>query len=217
MQICGLYAGKPQPLGPRKALTAIVKVPVKQLTVSKNDTKEDQQANLKLHGGPEKVLHQFAISSYDVITNAFPALNGIAIPGSIGENLSVSGMNDQTVCIGDVYQIGSVTVEVSAPRAPCSKISQRFGIKSLDRFVGNQGITGWYYRIKQPGNIISGDSVSRVFRHSHTVSVGDLMQAVYNPQYYANAGSLIDLDVLDQEWHDKCVKAWQKYQASREC
>lgn len=216
MQICGLYAGKPQPLGPRKALTAIVKSPVKQLTVSTNGTKEDQQANLKLHGGPEKVLHQFAVASYDVITKAFPTLEGVAIPGSIGENLSVPNMDDQNVCIGDVYQFGSTIIEVSAPRAPCVKINQRFGIKSLDRFVGNQGITGWYYRVTQPGKITSGDSVSRVFRHSHTVSVGDLMQAVYNPQYYVNAGPLIELDVLDQEWHDKCVNAWKKYQANSE-
>jgi MOSC domain-containing protein YiiM len=206
VHIIGLYAGHPQPLGPRGSLSSIVKHPVTELTVNTDGTDEDQQANLRLHGGPEKVLHQYSTASYAILINHFPELASYAEPGSIGENISVPDMHDTDVCIGDIYQMGSVSLQVSSPRAPCNKISQRFGIKNLDRFVGQQGITGWYYRVLETGSIRVGDSVQRVFRPKHTVSVADLMRAVYDPACAQFAQHYSQLAMVDDEWRGKCAK-----------
>ncbi|GGF83508.1 MOSC domain-containing protein [Alteromonas lipolytica] len=210
MNIAALYAGKPAPLGPRNALTAICKQPVDYLTVHSDCTDEDDQANKRLHGGPEKVLHQYSLAGYALISEHYPTLADKAVAGSIGENISIEGMTDETVFIGDVYAMGEIIVQVGAPRAPCNKINQRFETPNLDRFTGNHGITGWYYRILQTGVLRTGDSVSLEQRATNTVSVGELMRSVYNPDYFENARQIVELEVLDDEWRGKCEKALSK-------
>lgn len=210
MKIAALYAGKPAPLGPRNALSAICKQPVQLLTVHNDRTDEDEQANKRLHGGPEKVLHQYSLDGYSLIARHYPALNDKAVAGTIGENITVEGMSDENVYIGDVYALGDVIVQVGAPRAPCNKINQRFDTPNLDRFTGNHGITGWYYRVMQTGVIRVGDTVTLENRPPRSVSVGELMRSVYNPEHFANARRLVELDVLDDEWLEKCHKAISK-------
>lgn len=210
MQVAALYAGNPAPLGPRKALSAICKQPAYFLTVHQDRTNEDTQANKRLHGGPEKVLHQYSLAGYELIKQHYPALAEQAIAGTIGENITVEGMTDENVMIGDVYTFGEVVVQVGAPRAPCTKINQRFNSPNLDRFTGNHGITGWYYRVLQTGIIHTGDCVSLESRPAQTVSVGELMRSVYNPDYFARASDYVGLEVLDDEWRGKCEKAMAK-------
>ena len=82
----GLFAGRAQPLGPRGAPSCIVKSAVASLTVREDGTDEDDQANKRLHGGPEKVLHQFAPINYLTLQKHFP--DGKFVAGSIGENIS---------------------------------------------------------------------------------------------------------------------------------
>lgn len=204
MNVAALFAGKPQPLGPRGALSSFVKSSVTKLTVHDDHTEEDEQSNKKLHGGPEKVLHQFSPDHYATLQKCFP--DGQFQPGSMGENISVQGMEDSTVYIGDVWKFGDVVLQVSAPRAPCSKISQRFGIPNLDRFVGERGITGWYYRVLETGIIQVGDSVELIRREQTTVDVHTLMQCTHTKYDVLLAEKLASLTVIDDEWRDKCQR-----------
>lgn len=201
MHIAALFAGKPQPFGPRGAPSSIIKKPVKQLTVQMNGTLEDEQGNKKLHGGAEKVLHQYSLTGYDVLRSQYPGYK--FAPGTIGENLNVDGMTDDNVCIGDRYRVGEVLLEVSAPRAPCNKISHRFGITNLDRFVGEHGITGWYYRVVETGIIHVGDTVTREHSAPDSVSVSELMRCVFT-RNAERAAQLMTLSHLDDEWREKC-------------
>jgi MOSC domain-containing protein YiiM len=207
-EVNGLFAGKPQPLGPRGAPSSIVKSPVNVLTVNIDGTEEDQQANTRLHGGPEKVLHQFSPNHYLTLAKHFP--DGDFIVGSIGENISVEGMDDTTVYIGDVWKFGDVELQISAPRAPCSKISQRYGIPNLDRFVGERGMTGWYYRVKKTGTISCGDAVTLLHRESDTTNVHTLMQCAHTKADKQLAAKLAGLPTLDDEWRLKCEKIANK-------
>ena len=200
----GLFAGKPQALGPRGALSSIVKNPIASLTVHINGTKEDEQANKRLHGGPEKVLHQFSPIHYKTLQEHFP--EGHFVLGSMGENISVKGMDDTTVYIGDIWKFGDVELQVSAPRAPCVKICHRFCIANLDRYVGERGITGWYYRVIKTGTINVGDNVKLLHREAKTVNVHTLMHCAHNKTDKALAASLATLSVLDDEWRQKCEK-----------
>jgi len=208
-KVAALYAGKPKPLGPRNALSSIVKAPVPYLTVHTNCTDEDEQANKKLHGGPEKVLHQFAPIHYQTLKKHFPG-EPFTI-GSIGENISVEGMDDSNVFIADVWKFGDVVLQVSAPRAPCNKISQRFNIANLDRFLGERGNTGWYYRVLQTGVIHTGDTVSLMHREENTVNVQTLMQCAHTKSDATLAEQLANLAVLDQEWRCKCERIAAKH------
>lgn len=204
MNIYALYAARPQPFGPRGAPSSIIKQPVATLSVGVDGTGQDEQGNKKLHGGPEKVLHQYSFEGYRALQAAFP--QGYFHAGMIGENLLVAGMHDDNVYIGDIYQLGQVVVQVSAPRAPCNKISQRFGIKNLDRWVGQHGKTGWYYRVLKPGALYTGDAVTLQERSRQSVSVAQLMQAVTRPELGATAALYSELAVLDDEWREKCAR-----------
>jgi len=214
MQVDALFAGKPAPFGPRNSPSSIIKTSVPFLTVSFDGTEEDEQGNKKLHGGPEKVLHQYGLPGYRQLAKAYPSLSDNFIPGSIGENLTVEGMDDTRVLVGDIYKMGDVVLQVSAPRAPCNKISHRFGEKNMDRFVGKLGITGWYYRVLETGVLLQNAEVSLLERPSESVSIHDLVTAIFAEQascddlaYYSS------LEVLDQEWRDKCKQKAKRIQA----
>lgn len=202
--VAALFAGSPAPLGPRGAKTSIVKTPVNALTVHSTHTDEDTQTNKRLHGGPEKVLHQYSPINYLTLKKHFP--EGDFLPGTIGENISVDGMDDTTVFIGDIWQFGNVELQVSAPRAPCNKINQRYDIANLDRFVGERGITGWYYRVLKTGVIKVGDDVRLLHRENDTVNIQTLMQCAHTKTDTALALTLSKLTVLDEEWRQKCEK-----------
>ncbi|MBD3586379.1 MOSC domain-containing protein [Salinimonas sp. HHU 13199] len=204
MHIYALYAAKPQPFGPRSAPSAIVKSQVSQLTVHDTGTLEDEQGNKKLHGGPEKVLHQYSVEGYKMLADAYP--DGDFSYGTIGENFLVEGMHDDNVYVGDIYRMGSITVQVSAPRAPCNKISHRFGIKNLDRFVGQQGITGWYFRVLESGPLLQHDAVKLIERPDNSVCIGALMRCMYDDSLKEEAARYAQMDVLDDEWRQKCLR-----------
>ena len=211
MQINGLFAAKPRPFGPRNAPSSIIKSPIAQLTVSFNGTEEDEQGNKKLHGGPEKVLHQYGPLGYEQLKAAYPKLADQFQPGTIGENIVVNGMEDVNVHVGDKYKLGQVLVQVSAPRAPCNKISHRFKERNLDRFVGKQGITGWYYRVLEPGIIRLGDTVERVERTEASVSIHNLVKTLFaekpKVEVLLQYG---EMKVLDDEWKQKCLSKAKK-------
>ena len=207
MEVKHLFAATPVPFGPRGAPSSIAKSAVDRLTVHLDKTEEDEQGNKKLHGGKEKVLHQYALPSYEVFKSHFPDYANAFTPGSIGENISVLDMNDSNVKIGDVYKFGAVILQVGSPRVPCNKISHRYDLPNLDRFVNEHLITGWYYRVLQTGVINIGDAVELEARDSASMSIAEFMQCVNNRR--ATSRELLEaamLDGLDPEWKERLQK-----------
>ncbi|VVN02314.1 Protein YiiM [Pseudomonas fluorescens] len=131
----------------------------------------DQHADLRVHGGPEKAVHQYPAQNYAHIAQAFAHCAAELVPGSLGENLSASCMSERTVHIGDIYRMGTCIVQVSQPRSPCWKINHRFAAERMSMFVATQRITGWYYRVLQPGSIEAGDSIELLERPSPQFSI----------------------------------------------
>ena len=117
---------------------------------------EGNDVGLKAHhGGPDKAL--FFMS--DV---SFPALNALLgenftydNTAIYGENFVVSGFNEDSVCVGDRFQIGSVLLEVSQPRKPCERLSKN----TENEIVHQSGWTGWYVRVIETGEIHKGDEI----------------------------------------------------------
>lgn len=178
MLIDALFAGKPQPFGPRQSPSSIIKQRFQQLKVELDGAIEDEQGNKKLHGGPEMAMHQFAQDSYLALQKQFPQIAERFVIGSIGENISSPDMHDRNVFIGDTYRMGSVVLQVNSPRAPCVKINQRFGVKNIDLCIGEQGLTGWYFRVIETGIMQQGDAIKLEHRLQNTKSVADIMRLV---------------------------------------
>lgn len=210
MQISHLFAGKPQAFGSRGAPSSIIKKPYKSLIIKFDGAVEDEQGNKKLHGGPFMALHQYAQSSFDVLAAQFTNTQLAFDVGSIGENLSAPSMDDETVFIGDTYEVGSAILQLVSPRAPCSKINTRFGISRVDAFIYEKNITGWYYSVLKEGEIACGDSLKLVDRPEDALSVSQIWQlrkcikqlpAEAMREYWLNiADTAINTPSLAPEW-----------------
>jgi MOSC domain-containing protein YiiM len=97
---------------------------------------------------------------------------GITMPdAAFGENLTVEGMQEAEVCIGDIYRIGTAEVQVSQPRQPCGTLAARFGRGDFVKMVVDSGRTGFYFRVLTEGLVQAGDSISLVERDPRGVTI----------------------------------------------
>ena len=199
--VTGLYAGRAGVLEPAGRRSAILKAPVTRVRVTRLGLVGDEQADRRYHGGPEQAVHQFAIARYAQIVARLPALSHVAVPGSLGENLSCPILDEDTVCIGDVYAVGDVELEVSQPRRPCTTIDARYGVTGLATWLASQHLTGWYYRVQREGEIALGDPVVRIARPNPDVSLTLLMEvaAAARPDC-ATLERIIDCTGLGPDW-----------------
>ena len=136
----------------------------------------DAQADRRVHGGPEKALHQYAIANYARLAAAFPEATERLVPGSLGENLSVSGWDESNVEIGDVFQLGEARIQVAQPRSPCWKIDRRFGVEGMTQLIENDGLTGWYFRVLEEGQVEGGCEFKRIEPCDHGLTIAGLLR-----------------------------------------
>jgi len=176
-RIAGLYVGGITTLEPEGQSTGIFKQPSRSpLQLTREGFSGDAQADRRAHGGPEKAVHHYAAENYAPLAAAFPAAAGALVPGGLGENVSSSGWTEAGVCIGDVFRLGRAVVQVSQPRSPCWKINHKFGAPGMSQFVAEQGITGWYYRVVEEGEVAPDDVFELLERPSPGVSLTRLWQ-----------------------------------------
>ncbi len=176
--VAGLFAGGISPLPPEGQSTGIFKQPVDgPCRLGVEGLAGDAQADRRVHGGPEKALHHYPAEHYTLLATAYPAIAAQLVPGSLGENLSSAGLTESAVCVGDVFSIGTARVQVSQPRSPCWKINHRFDTPSLSKAVAERGLTGWYYRVLQTGDIAAGDPIELIDRDANAVTLAELWQA----------------------------------------
>jgi MOSC domain-containing protein YiiM len=136
----------------------------------------DQHGDTRVHGGPEKAVHQYAAQNYHRLAEAFADSAPQLVAGSLGENISADGLSECNVHIGDVFQVGSTVLQVSQPRSPCWKINHRFDAEHMSMFVARERITGWYYRVVQPGFLQAGDRIELLERHTERFSIDQFWQ-----------------------------------------
>lgn len=118
----------------------------------------DEQGDLVNHGGEHKAVLAYAADHYpgwQAVLSATPLP-----PASFGENLTVGGLAESSVCIGDQFRVGSALVEVSQPRQPCWKLNHRWHRDDLVELVERSGRTGWYFRVVSEGQVAVGDLLS---------------------------------------------------------
>lgn len=159
--------------------TGIFKRPVQdRVRVGMEGLERDAQGDRRVHGGPEKALHQVAQSSYARLAERFPECAAEFVPGSMGENLSVGSLDETQVRIGDVFALGAARIQLNQPRTPCWKIDARFGLEGIAAFVGAQGLAGWYYRVLEPGEVGPGDDLCLLDRNAGALSLYQFDQLV---------------------------------------
>jgi MOSC domain-containing protein YiiM len=147
--------------------SAFVKTPVAgPVAVGRLGLKGDHQADGRVHGGPEKAVYVYCIERYPLWRARFPALAGMFVPGGLGENLSVEGVDEEALFVGDVFQAGAAVLQISEPRIPCHKIALRFGDAQVGRVMAQTGWRGFYCRVIEDGVVQAGDDFRMVARHN---------------------------------------------------
>ena len=138
--------------------TGIFKIPVSgPIAVRKLNLAGDGQADLSVHGGPDKAVYLY---SWDNILHWKKALQRDDLgPGSFGENLTVEGLGENEVAIGDEFAIGTARFVVTQPRLPCFKLALALETPSITKTFLESGRTGFYLRVLQEGVIQAGDAI----------------------------------------------------------
>lgn len=171
------------------------------LQLGPNGFAGDEQADLRVHGGPEKAVHHYPFDHYakwHADLGPLPILNDA---GAFGENISTLGPTETTVAVGDIFRLGSALVQVSQGRQPCWKLTQRFGVPEMARMVQDTGRTGWYYRVLQPGRVQTGDRIELIDRLAPEWTLHRLWRGLYIDRLnIAELQGIAALDVLAEGW-----------------
>ncbi len=166
----------------RTIASAFVKQPVEGRARVHSLGVEGDEHVYEGHGGTDAAVLVYSRDHYPFWRDL-----GVDIPdvGAFAENLTVDGLTEAEVHIGDTFEVGSCTVQVSEPRSPCYKIAARYGRKDISIVVQDTGFTGYLMRVLQPGDVAAGDEMRLVERDtSHNWSV-------------AGAGRVLNVDRND--------------------
>ena len=157
----------------------------------------DEQGDLRIHGGVDK-----AVCCYP--SEHFPhwreTINPEIDSGAFGENLTLAGLTEADVFVGDTYTLGDAVVQVSQPRGPCVKVAARWRSRTLVRLMGEELRAGWYLRVLEPGGVAVGDTMELVSRVSE-VSVAEVLRVTYRDRHDVEAMRVVrDVPELAEQW-----------------
>jgi MOSC domain-containing protein YiiM len=128
---------------------------------------------------------------------------GMELPfGSFGENITLSGVDEAAVCIGDLYRAGTVLLQVSEPRQPCYKLAMRFGQPKLPLWFREQGFTGFYLRVLEEGELQQGQSFRLVARQPAPVTIRAAYTASFDKEanWEQRVCEALRAEALGEDW-----------------
>jgi MOSC domain-containing protein YiiM len=208
-QVASVNVGRPRTVvwRGREVTTAIWKTPVAgRVPVRGVNVAGDDQADRRVHGGPDKSLYAYGLDDY----RWWEATLGRPVgPGAFGDNLTVAGLDPSAALIGERWAVGSTVLEVTAPRIPCFKLGIRMGDDSFPRRFAAALRPGAYLAIVQEGEIGAGDPIEVVHRPGHQVADRTVARAYHGERDLVR--DLLDAPELPEGW-----RSWaEQRQAAR--
>ena len=147
--------------------------------LGRTDIDGNAQADLKNHGGPDKAVCCYSAEHYpDWRMELGLSEKGFG-HGAFGENFTLAGLTEGAVCLGDIYTVGTATVQVSQPRMPCWKVGRRWERPDLPGEMTATGRTGFYLRVLEEGEVGAGDLLTLQERPLPDYPVARLNDALY--------------------------------------
>jgi MOSC domain-containing protein YiiM len=173
--------------GPEPWTSGIYKSPILgRIHLSSENLAGDGQADLSVHGGPDKAVCVYSVDHYPLWRQELGVPE--CGPGWFGENFSVDGQTETAVAIGDTFTIGTAVVQISQPRAPCWKLGRRWHRLDMQKLVVQSGRTGWYLRVLQTGDVERGDALTLIERPFPRLTI-DAVNAVRHSR-----GGTVDIE-----------------------
>ncbi len=210
-RVASLQVGKPRPLAYRgkHVESGFVKESVSRTVwLSRTNLAGDEQADKRVHGGVEKAVCVYPLEHYPYWEER---LERELPEAAFGENFSTQGLTESNVCIGDVFRVGDrdqgAIVQVSQPRQPCFKLGARHGIPELVLWVQETGLTGFYFRVLEEGEVQAGDEVTLVERLYPEASVAEANRVMHHDKRDREGlERLAAVEELAESWRGKFEK-----------
>lgn len=183
MKIIAANLGKPTTIiwNNKEEQTGIYKYPSNTpIVLQKEEVKGDTVSNRKVHGGEHKACYLFSKNEYSHWKQLYPKLEWDW--GMFGENLTVEGLDESLIRIGDIYKIGTALVQVSQPREPCYKLGIRFGDQSILKQFIDHGKSGAYVRILKEGKVKTGDTMVLVEQSKNSLTIAQFFKLIFSKE-----------------------------------
>lgn len=165
MKLVSVQIGRPRTVQWRgkRVPTGIYKEPVaSRIMLYRFNLDGDGQADLTIHGGPDKAVYVYPVEHYVSWSHELERTD--LTFGQFGENFTVEGMLEETVCIGDQFRVGGAVVAVTQPRQPCYKLGIKMTDPRFPKLFLASGRTGFYVRVLKEGEVGTGDEIYRILR-----------------------------------------------------
>ena len=155
--------------------TGIFKYPVNQPVFLGNEAiKNDAIIDRKHHGGIEKAVYGYSENHYAYWKELYPNLDWNY--GMLGENLTISNLEETEIFVGNTYKLGEVLLEVTKPREPCYKLGIRFGTQEIVKLFWNSTKCGVYFKVLQTGNVSVGDELILVNKAENSPTIAQVYE-----------------------------------------
>jgi MOSC domain-containing protein YiiM len=162
----------------------------------------DRQADLSVHGGPNKAVYGYPSEHYPAWSAELP--DPAPTWGAFGENFTTVGLLEADISVGDRYRIGSAVVKVTTPRLPCYKLAAKFQRDDMiERFLRSNRC-GFYFAVVQEGEVGAGDEFELLGREDPTLTIAEV-NSLYtskspNPESLQRS---LDVKTLPESWRDR--------------
>lgn len=180
MKIISLNTSKPQKItvNGKDEYTGYFKKAVSHpLFLGKEGVKDDTVVDTIHHGGVDKACYLYSYDHYNYWKNIYNELEWDY--GMFGENITVAGLNESEIRIGDVFSIGSAIVQVSQPRQPCHKLCLKFNSDKIMRDFINSPYPGVYVRILKEGLVEKSNEFILVETNEESETVSEIFSMLY--------------------------------------
>ena len=208
MKVRSVSVGRPREVfaDDRLVRTSIFKSPVAgRVPIRGNNLAGDAQSDLSVHGGRAKAVYAYPYEHYAFWHGQLPGVD--LQPGHFGENLTIEGLLEEDVHIGDRLKIGSAELVVTQPRLPCYKLGIRFGRADMvKRFLASRR-TGFYLSVAVEGDVGAGDTIEILDRHPAAISIPELLR-MYLKEDVApeRLRQVIAIPALSDSWRSELRK-----------
>jgi MOSC domain-containing protein YiiM len=203
VKVLSINVALPQsvPHGSTRVETGIFKKPVAgPVHVGKLNLEGDGQADLKVHGGVNKAVYAYSFENIEYWRRRLKRDDLGA--GTFGENLTVDGLLETNVAIGDELEIGTAWFQVSQPRLPCFKLGIAMGNPAFPKIFQRSRRTGFYLRVLREGVIKAGDAIRRLpTTDAEPVTVAEMVRIISTLRpSRADAERALKLHALSEGW-----------------
>ncbi|HPF50767.1 MAG TPA: MOSC domain-containing protein [Draconibacterium sp.] len=186
--------------------TGLFKHPVNDpIFLGEEDVVNDNVIDRRFHGGKDKACYLYSADHYKYWQNMYPELDFTW--GMFGENLTVKGLHEADINIGDVFQIGEAVVQATQPRQPCFKLEFRFHDRQIIRKFVDSGFSGVYVRVLKKGAVKTGDSMTKIDNTS-SVSIQKVFEWIYASEFNPQVIQAINDPSIAESCRKDLLKRW---------